>query len=441
MYSWTFGIQDSTAGTLNTMTQNMKTVLGMATAARESVASVGASIKDAPSVPIDKGGGNAAVGQNVAVNIDTTAVKTAKERITEIVGAALNVQRAFDYAQKPLEKLPERWQNIRGEIVNTAVALQKGDWSVAGASIATGIEQAMGSVNDFRTSWQFVKEGFTGAKTIFSETWGLFSQNAGTALSLVKTMGLTFLTETLPAVLTFVGQGVVGILGYIGSLMGATGAQAALNAVMLANPIGLIVVGIVSVGAAVYGLITYWEDVKGWLVDFTSFFIKNNPFSWIFDVVGVLFPNFKTAVSDTFKSVFGWIDTYFIQPISKVMSWLGEQISGITNDVQDALKGTTQGAFFNLPKTEVAALVETDMPKSLGADARKAGRNKANDVKVGKVQNIEGGGNIKNINIRIDKLVEKIENNFGSGNDMDARKIKEIVTLALIDATNDFNRQ
>ena len=61
---------------------------------------------------------------------------------------------------------------------------------------------------------------------------------------------------------------------------------------------------------------------------------------------------------------------------------------------------------------------------------------------IGKAQSIEGGGGqIKNINIRIDKLVEKVENNFQNGNQMDERKIREAVTRALIDGVNDFNRQ
>ena len=426
MYGWTFSIQDSASGALNAITQNLNTATGAALTARTTVASVGGALSDAP-----------------------TIAKTASERIGEMATAALDVQRAVEYMTYPLEALPERWQNIRAEIVNASVAINQGDWSAAGAAISSGLNEAMGTINDFRTSWTFVKEGFTSAKTIFSETWGLFSQNAMGAISTVKTLGLTFVTQTLPSVLTFVGQGVVSMVGFVASLMGATGAQAALNAVMLANPIGLIVAGIVAIGLAVYGLIHYWEDIKGYLVSFTNFFIQNNPFKWIYDLVGYVFPNFKTAVSETFQSIFGWIDTWFIQPISKVMSWLGDEIKGITNEVNTALvsQSKTYDELMgknNSPLAGLSApLTASGVSDAVGQSAQSLSKKKGSDLGgIGKAQSIEGGGGqIKNINIRIDKLVETVQNNFQSGGQMDERKIREVVTRALVDGVNDFNRQ
>lgn len=427
MYGWELLIQDSASGALNAITQNLNTATGAALSARTTVASVGTALNQTP-----------------------TIAKTASERIGEMATAALDVQRAVEYMTYPIEALPERWQSIRTEIVNAAMAINSGDWSAAGAAISSGINEAMGTVNDFRTSWSFVKEGFTSAKTIFTETWGLFSQNAMGAISTVKTLGLTFVTQTLPAVLTFVGQGVVSLVGFVASLMGATGAQAALNAVMLANPIGLIVAGIVAIGLAVYGLIKYWDDIKGYLVDFTNFFIQNNPFSWIANLVGYVFPNFKTAVVETFQSIFGWIDTYFIQPISKVMSWLGEQISGITNEVNTAIAANSKSYDELMGKNNAplpglsAPLSGSAVSDSVGNSAQSLGKKRGGGGldSVGKAQSIEGGGGqIKNINIHIDKLVETVQNNFQSGGQMDERKIREAVTRALVDGVNDFNRQ
>ncbi|MEJ7658465.1 MAG: hypothetical protein WKG07_01980 [Hymenobacter sp.] len=43
-------------------------------------------------------------------------------------------------------------------------------------------------------------------------------------------------------------------------------AQIGLNVAMSANPIGVIVVGLLAVGGAVCGIIEHWDTVKGWLL-------------------------------------------------------------------------------------------------------------------------------------------------------------------------------
>ena len=48
---------------------------------------------------------------------------------------------------------------------------------------------------------------------------------------------------------------------------------------------------------------------------------------------------------------------------------------------------------------------------------------------------------IKNITINIAKFFDKVENHFESGNQFDARRIKDAVRDTLLSVTNDFNYQ
>ena len=52
-----------------------------------------------------------------------------------------------------------------------------------------------------------------------------------------------------------------------------------------------------------------------------------------------------------------------------------------------------------------------------------------------------GGGQIKNINQTINKLVEKIEINVNKASDIDLRRLKEDILKTLLDVSNDFNYQ
>jgi hypothetical protein len=363
---------------------------------------------------------------------------TLKERMGSIVTAALDIQRGFEYMQKPLQNAPERWGVIRQSIVDTLVAAQSGDFKTMFDSIKTGFNESLGFINDFRVSWDFAKQGFQGAKTIFGETFKLFTDNAMRGITTAKTMGLTFLTETLPSLLTFVGRGVLSMGGYIASLMGATGAQTALNVVMAANPIGLIVVGIVAVGAAVYGLITYWDTVKQWLTNFTVFFFKNNPFSWILDVVGVFFPNLKQSVYEVFGKIYEFIDKYFIQPIKFAFGWLIDQANGIATDVNTAISGSINPVVTVAPTVDLSGVKDFNkmelapklkMPKTdLGIDKKNkeiTGENKQ----------------VKNINITINSLISGGFTVVSNTINESEQKIKDVITRVLIDATNQVNYQ
>jgi hypothetical protein len=384
------------------------------------------------------------VAQKVATpNIAQTIIDaqkpivTLRERMGTISTAALDIQRGFEYMQMPLQNAPERWGVIRQSIVDTMVAAHSGDFTTMFASITSGFDETLGFINDFRTTWDFAKAGFQGAKTIFGETFKVFSENAMQGINMARTMGVTFLTQTLPSVLKFVGQGVVSMGGYIASLMGATGAQTALNVVMAANPIGLIVTGIVAVGLAVYGLITYWENIKQYMFQFGQFFIQNHPFRWVLDIVDKVFPNLKTAVYETFGKIYEFIDKYFIQPIKFAFGWLIDQAKGITSDVNAAIMQTVT------PSVSVTPVIDTKAMDSMKLSTPIMKMPKHEPIGVDKkTKEITGEQKqVKYITININSLISGgfsvVSNNLQESE----QKIKDVITRVLVDATNQVNYQ
>jgi len=105
---------------------------------------------------------------------------------------------------------------------------------------------------------------------------------------------------------SFVLTALKGIGLFIVNLITATAAQWGLNIAMNANPIGLIIIGILAVGTAVYGLIKYWDQVKAFLINLGKFLIKLHPFYWMIRLIDVIFPNFKVKIKEVFSTVIDW---------------------------------------------------------------------------------------------------------------------------------------
>jgi hypothetical protein len=76
---------------------------------------------------------------------------------------------------------------------------------------------------------------------------------------------------------------------------------------MSANPIGLIVIGIVAVIGVLALFIAYWDDIKAAIVSFAQFVWKISPFKFIIDLIENIFPGFKEGVKNIFGSVIEWV--------------------------------------------------------------------------------------------------------------------------------------
>lgn len=114
----------------------------------------------------------------------------------------------------------------------------------------------------------------------------------------------------------FLFTSAVGIGSFIASVVTATAAQWGFNIALNANPIGLAVIGFVALGAAVYGVIKYWDTVKTWLVGLGVFILKANPFYQLYQVIVAIFPAVETALLKVWNKLKQWFDSIF--------SWLGD---------------------------------------------------------------------------------------------------------------------
>jgi hypothetical protein len=405
MYSWTFSIKDDASNGIQSISQSIVNASGYAH-------DLNKRFKDMGSV---------------------------SSQITPIADTINSIVESYDSG---ILDAAQKWDVFKNSASSALEIIKAGNYTDAIMPISTSINDAITVVGSLKDSWANMSSIIQSNETL-GMVWDKFTVMGGIALDRAKSIGSTLLLETLPNVLTFVGQSVISMGGYVASLLGATTSQIALNAAMLANPVGVVVVGLVAVGAAVYTVINYWDDLKGYIVGFGEFLLKNSPFGWLYDIVNNVFPNFKNSVVNTFSSI--WDDIYnrFIKPVSDAITWVKGQIASIwegtvTPTISIENKPT-------IPNTSNAAndiATEREKTRGLSSTALSLGRQKRQDLSnIGKANSISGGEGvqIKNINQTINKLVEKIEIHT-TGEKVDYRRVKDEVLQALMDASNDFNK-
>lgn len=93
------------------------------------------------------------------------------------------------------------------------------------------------------------------------------------------------------------------------------------NLVLYANPIALIIAAIVALGAAVIGMIVYWDEVKAWLSSFFSWVVAK--FDWLPSVISGAFTAAKDSVIGIFGGVKDWFTSFF-DWIAGKFEWIAE---------------------------------------------------------------------------------------------------------------------
>jgi TP901 family phage tail tape measure protein len=155
----------------------------------------------------------------------------------------------------------------------------------------------------------------------------------GNRLAIANAKGTGFLLTSIKMIANLTGQIIgYGILGavmvgqFVGGLIASTASMIGLNVAMYANPIGIIVLGIIATIAAIALVITYWDDLKGYLIQFGEFFYKYSPFGFLIELIEKIFPGLKAAVSDAFSSVMDWLSemwSYVTDIFDKITDFLG----------------------------------------------------------------------------------------------------------------------
>lgn len=210
----------------------------------------------------------------------------------------------------------------------------------------------------------------------------------------------------------FIWSAVSGIGSYIASLVSATLAQIGLNVAMEANPIGLIVIGLLALGTAVYAIVKHWDVVKKWLWELAQFAIKMNPFYWLLKGIDWLFPGLKDKLSQWwdaivgfFKKIGGWFSKIWNEYLAPILGLDDISFSADANYTDNDNSGNkmpdNKNSGNKMPnnnnnKTHYNNSYKTpDIPTS---DNTQAGVNGINN----------GGSRPTNINITLDKLNDTI---------------------------------
>jgi len=228
-------------------------------------------------------------------------------------------------------------------------------------------------------------------------------KNAGTAaLSMGKSLALSGL-NALKASASFIVMALQGLGSFIVSMGTAIAAQWGLNVAMSANPIGLIIIAIAAVVAAIVGMIYYWDEIKAAIWSFIEWQLKNNPFAWLINLIDYIFPGAKQAIFDFFSSIWEWIKKNFIEPLEKAWEWLKDAFGfgdETTVTVEKVDKTADAKTHDELAKLEEEAKIKIATDEAVNGN--NLGDKAANSVMNSNLNGGSGGGAGKTITMNID---------------------------------------
>ena len=127
-----------------------------------------------------------------------------------------------------------------------------------------------------------------------------------------------------------------------GGLIAATSAAWAFTAALLANPITWIILAIVALGAAIVGLIVYWEEIVAWVTESDSVFAKL--------IRVALLP-----IIMLFKAV-GFAISFLIDMFSALVEWVKTSDSGFATFIRGTLSSV--GQYFTDIGTGIGIVVD-----------------------------------------------------------------------------------
>jgi hypothetical protein len=261
-------------------------------------------------------------------------------------------------------------------------------------------------------------------------------------------------------------------------LKAARTATLLLNLAMYANPFGLAVAGVVALGAAIYGVVAYWGEVKAfvsgigelfmdaWNVVY-DYFIRPiyDFFDWLtfgsLSGIGAFLGN----IADWFGSAYDWIDANFFAPIKSWFDWLtGGALSVVEDTVKqleaqqgqqtnDPNKGLFSSGEFGKFAAEQQAQLDTvfaSLPKEVQMNIKAQGKTSGfGDIERKKEKGIGVSAGIAEVRSDSTKATN-LTINIGKFQDQfivqttnlteSTTKVQEELTKALLRAVNDINQ-
>lgn len=275
--------------------------------------------------------------------------------------------------------------------------------------------------------------GFVGknAKRAALGMWSFAKKTALAGWNALKAMG------------KFVLMAVGGLGSLISGLVSATLSQIALNVAMSANPIGLIVLGIAALIAAITALVMNWDKVKvamgkfwTWLKSFFSnlgtFILKYNPLSLMINVMDKLFPGFKNWISKAIDEILKWFTQLWdkvVKAFEKVKTFFGfGKESNIKVDVDNKPKKASTGPAVPIPNLS-QGLNNTPVVDPAGNQEIQDGMSSINN----------GGSKSTNINITIGKFQDSIKV-YANNLDESLEEIEDKIVSRLVQVVNRANQ-
>ncbi|SFB80178.1 phage tail tape measure protein, TP901 family, core region [Flexibacter flexilis DSM 6793] len=266
-----------------------------------------------------------------------------------------------------------------------------------------------------------------------------------TAAVSVKAFALSTWTSGLNALKAggqYVLTALTGIGSYVASLITATAAQWGLNIAMNANPLGLVVLGIVAVVGALALLYTYWDEIWGFIKNFTVWVIKLSPFGILWQVVDYLFPSLKTWASDVFGGIIDWFGKLWgkiVEVWQNVKGLFSNPVTIAAPVIENPATGTSApvavGVAGQLLTPQALTAYPTGIQNPIAKPEVDANAKKI-DTKAPKKTEVGGDTKARIVNLRIDKI--EVSNHVSStitqGLDDLENKIARVVVAALNDA-------
>ncbi len=402
--------------------------------------------------------------QESAVNIATMMGKVMDGQ----VGALSRYGYKFDEAQEKILKFGTEEQRAAtlAEVVSSAV----GGVNEALASTPEGaMKQISNSIGDLQERigklWLRLK---TSLLPVFDRIYVRLEQ----LVTWMEGLGTTL--RNFGDTINFLSPILLGLLGAIGAVIitvkalviwetictTATklwaGAQAILNAVMTANPIGLVIAGIV----ALIGVIVFLcVKIKGWgtLWDAVVTFAKETFFMFV-EAVKLKYTTMINGIMigiDKLKEAWYKLKLLLgkgdeiennraLKEISDDIERRKKAISGGAKEVAkhaQAAANAWKGVSLSFDKSKTLKGVSKDLQASLGLGITDNTKTINNDLSTSSETISAGGKNIKNFNITIGSLIGENTNMFQSSQDSPetAGDFMEKLSMALQMIVNDVN--
>jgi len=175
-----------------------------------------------------------------------------------------------------------------------------------------------------------------------SGIFGLVARGVGTVFGLFAKL------SSLGGVL------IKGMIMFAGVISGAVvNALVAVGTAIMATPIGWIIAGIVAIGAAIFLLITYWDEIKSAMSGF---------FGWAGDALSSFGSTLYGILIEPWDNFFGWV-------FGRLSSF-GEYVGGVFGGIGDSIVSTFRGVagFFGEMMSKLWDFIPTPIQKLLSGE-------------------------------------------------------------------------